>query len=149
MERKELPLVLGAAVLAVASVAAVQLPNDSVYTVTLANLPFDKMLHDARYDKWFRTHVRCTQKAFRILCARFRIVLGEFDVERSIKRHSFEKKIAVLMFLSGRKVAIARPPKLLALASHGLSSSFQCFMVALGNRPICQASSVSNGVEHY
>ncbi|DAZ98599.1 TPA: hypothetical protein N0F65_001018, partial [Lagenidium giganteum] len=32
------------------------------------------------------------QKAFRILCAGLRIVLGEFDVERSIKPHSLKRR---------------------------------------------------------
>eukprot|EP00644_Phytophthora_capsici_P015982 jgi/Phyca11/122795/e_gw1.49.217.1 len=59
------------------------------------------MLSDPRYDEWFRLNLRCGQDSFVRLCDVLRRELHEFELDRFVKDHSFEEKVACLLYFLG------------------------------------------------
>ncbi|KAF4134147.1 DDE superfamily endonuclease [Phytophthora infestans] len=89
------------AVAACADAAACTLPKPHDNILTLTGLEFSAMLSDPRYDEWFRLNLRCGQDSFVRLCDVLRGELQEFELDRFVKDHSFEEKVACLLYFLG------------------------------------------------
>ncbi|KAF0724530.1 hypothetical protein Ae201684P_012744 [Aphanomyces euteiches] len=87
--------VLCAVCLSVASVLSTEKYN----ILTINQVNFDAMLGDPRYNQWFRENLRCDQRSFGRLVVWLRHRMPDQFKRRS--RHSFEKKVAVLLFFLG------------------------------------------------
>ncbi|KAG9411266.1 putative nuclease harbi1 [Aphanomyces cochlioides] len=57
------------------------------------------MLHDSKYDQWFLHNLRCSQATFTSLVAMIRVFIDQNYQRQS--RHSFEKKVAMLLYFLG------------------------------------------------
>ncbi|MBF6309089.1 hypothetical protein IU462_29915 [Nocardia farcinica] len=74
------------------AVWAISNPKQNILTLT--PLEFEAMLYDAVYDEWFRQNLRCSQATFLRLCGVLRQELKDFELDRFMKEHSFEEKVA-------------------------------------------------------
>ena len=70
--------------------------QSNVLTVTM--IDFDAMIFDDSFDEWFRSNLRCSQNTFHRLCQILRDELHDLNTDEFIKSHSFEKKVAIMMY---------------------------------------------------
>ncbi|ETM52124.1 hypothetical protein L914_04171 [Phytophthora nicotianae] len=88
------------ALVAIAQTSASSLPTKKENILTLSSLEFTAMLSD-RYDEWFRQNLRCDQAAFLRLCGFLRHEQEKYELDRFIKEHPVEEKVACLLFFLG------------------------------------------------
>ncbi|GMF55185.1 unnamed protein product [Phytophthora fragariaefolia] len=127
-------IVLESASVAAAAVASSSARADAEFERTVTKLNFEKLLTSERYDGWFRDHLRCSQVNFMHICTIFS-PFASYGLLNSYE-HSFEKKIALLLFYLASSGTIEE-------AGIALGMSKPCAVITINALPrvICKQSS--------